>query len=260
MSLVAKRLQKAALKKADSTSDTGKKVIGVDLAKGEDKTVTQYVKVAKTGSNNALRDEVMKSFDMYQVGIESDLAQLKQFSSIEDKAQYKSEVLANNGYLEYIEQYKTAGANHPNMVLAWVFIWLVDLERWADVIALLPLMIEQQQPLPTRFKTTHWGTFVFDQLYDIGAKKLEKDLKGIVASKVVKTFTTFIDLYNENEWDIKEIVAGKVFAMAGKLEQKQMNFGNALTYYLTAQRINDGAGVKKVAKDLAKQLDIEIEI
>ena len=45
--------------------------------------------------------------------------------------------------------------------------------------------------------------------------------------------------------------------MAGKLEQKNLNDGNALFNYIKAQKLNDGAGVKKDARALGEKLGID---
>ena len=259
MSLVKKNLEKALTNKVSSSSKNEAKsnnkkrvVIGVDLAKASaDKTVIL---------NEGERTQIMKDFDMYTIGMNSDLAQLKQFSSIEDNHQYKSEALTNNEYLKYVDDYQASGANHPNIVLAWVFIWLVDLKRWSQALELLPLMVEQKQPLPTRFNTKHWGVFIADQLYTEGAIQLEKGLKSIQSSNIINPFYQLISLSEKGNWDLGEVVGGKTYAMAGKLEHVRFNYGNALHHYIVATKINDKAGVKKAARDIAKTLNIEIDI
>ena len=253
MSLVKKNIAKALAAKVGQTAS---------ISTATENTASSSVQPLNASTTNVdhARDKIMKDFDMYKIGIESDLAQLKQFSDLEQKHQYKREVLANNGYLEYIEEYQKCGANHPNLVLAWVFVWLVDLQRWNKVLELLPLMAEQQQPLPTKFNTKHWGTFVIDQLYDVGAALLEKSPKHTDVFPIIRPFYVLIELCELNKWDVNDIVKGKLYAMAGKLEHKRFNFGSALHHYVSATQINDKAGVKKVAKDLAKQLNIEIEI
>lgn len=259
MSLVKKNLAKAVTNTVISSSknvlksnDKKPVIIGFDPEKaGTDKTVIL---------NKGERTQIMKDFDMYGIGMDSDLAQLKQFSSIEDKDQYKSEALTNNEYLKYVDDYIACGANHPNIVLAWVFIWLVDLKRWSKALELLPLMVEQKQPLPTRFNTKHWGIFIADQLYTEGAIQLEKGLKSIQNSNIIKPFYLLIGLADKGNWDLGEIVGGKVHAMAGKLEHVRFNYGNALHHYIAATKINDKAGVKKAARDIAKTLNIEIDL
>jgi hypothetical protein len=259
MSLVKKRMAQALAENGSETtvktvaSDTKKKVIiGFDPAQaGSDKTVTL---------NKGERAQIMKDFDMYTIGMNSDLAQLKQFSTIEEKDQYKSEALTNNDYLTYVDGYVTSGANHPNNVLAWVFIWLVDLKRWSKALELLPLMVEQKQPLPTRFNTKHWGVFIADQLYTEGAIQLEKGLKSINSSKIISPFYQLIGLAEKGNWDLGEVVGGKTYAMAGKLEHIRFNYGNALHHYIIATKVNEKAGVKKAARDIAKTLNIEIDI
>jgi hypothetical protein len=259
MSLVKKRIAQALANNGSETTaktatdDTKKKVVvDIDLAKaGTDKTVIL---------NKDIRTKIMKDFDMYTIGMDADLAQLKKFSDIEDKNQYKSEALTNTPYLEYVDDYVASGANHPNSVLAWVFIWLIDLKRWNKALELLPLMVEQKQPLPTRFNTKHWGIFVVDQLYTEGVIQLEKGLKSIENSNIINPFYQTIALAEKGNWDLGEVVGGKLYAMAGKLEHIRFNFGNAIHHYIKAQIINDKAGVKKAARDIAKMLSIEIEI
>ncbi|WP_299002325.1 phage terminase small subunit [uncultured Shewanella sp.] len=201
-------------------------------------------------------------FEIMKAAIDADLAQLKTFNTLEDKAEYKRDAIKQNGYLAYCEHYLQSGANHPNIILAWVFIWLIDLQRYTEAFTFLPLLISQGQKLPTRFKTTHWGEFVIDQIYDVAVDKLSKtdeispeDLFNI--TEHVSTLTRF---FNEQAWSLNPIVSGKLFAVAGKLEQQQHNYGRALNHYQHATLLNDGAGVKKTARELAKHIGVEINI
>ncbi|PAJ72255.1 hypothetical protein CJF42_22130 [Pseudoalteromonas sp. NBT06-2] len=153
MSLVAKRLAKAAALRAEQKQQTEQqavqaKVMGVDMAKGADHSTSFTVTSAERPPN-------MMQFDLLKVAMEADLGQLKKFSDIERKAEYKSDALTKNDYLAYLNTYRKSGANHPNIVLAWVFIWLIDLKRWSQALEWLPLLIAQQQPLPKRFKRKH---------------------------------------------------------------------------------------------------------
>ncbi|MDO6426230.1 phage terminase small subunit [Thalassotalea sp. 1_MG-2023] len=229
-------------------------------ARQQGATIAQTQAVENNKPESDISNQVKAEFDMQKIGMEADLAQLKQFSTIEEKDQYKSEALKNNNHLEYVEKYVASGGNHPNIILAWVFIWLIDLKRWTKALELLPLMVSQQQPLPTVFNTKHWGVFVADQLYTEGALQLEKGLKSIEQTQITQQFIRFIALIEQQKYDLGDIVGGKVYAMAGKLEQVQHNYGNALKHYVTATSLNDKAGVKKSARDIAKNLNIEIDI
>jgi hypothetical protein len=198
---------------------------------------------------------------MLKVAMEADLGQLKTFSEIEKKAEYKSDALKVNEYLAYLETYRKSGANHPNIILAWVFIWLVDLQRWEQALKWLPLLIEQNQPLPKRFKREHWGELVIDELYDLGKAQLENELISQDDLRhAISYFNAVINQFDEGQWQINKVCQGKIFAMAGKLEQKNLNDGNALFNYLKAQKLNDGAGVKKDARALGEKLGIDTYI
>jgi len=259
MSLVANRLKAAALKAQQNTQSEQKavqaKVIGVDLAKGLDQSVSQLT------SASAERPYNMMQFDMLKVAMDADLGQLKTFSDIEVKATYKSDALKVNEYLTYLETYRKSGSNHPNSILAWVFIWLVDLKRWDQALEWLPLLIEQQQPLPTRFKRKHWGELVIDEIYDLGLSNLENEL--LTQEQLRQTLSYFnavISIFDKGNWQINQVCQGKLFALAGKLEEKNLNLGNALFNYLKAQRLNDKAGVKGNARNLSEKLGVEIDI
>ncbi|WKD23608.1 phage terminase small subunit [Pseudoalteromonas sp. KG3] len=192
-------------------------------------------------------------YQLYAAAIESDLAQLKTFADISDKATYKSEVLERQDYLGYINQYRLNGQNHHNKVLAWVFIWLVDLKRWDAVMDLLPLMIEQKQPLPTVFNTKHWAAFVIDQLYDDANYYLaESHQQGLY--DIGFTLRRLIFVVKNQDWAGLEVVGGKLYAIAAKVNKAQLNLGSALYFAKIAQSINDKAGVKTLLKELQKMI------
>nr|WP_231388451.1 phage terminase small subunit [Pseudoalteromonas sp. S8-8] len=181
------------------------------------------------------------------------MAQLKTFADISDKATYKSEALERQGYLAYINQYRLSEQSHHNKVLAWVFIWLVDLKRWDAVMDLLPLMIEQKQPLPTVFNTKHWAAFVIDQLYDDANYYLaESQQQGLY--DIGFTLRRLIFVVKNQDWSGLEVVGGKLYAIAAKVNKAQLNLGNAIYFAKIAQSINDKAGVKTLIKELQKMI------
>lgn len=242
MSIVKKHLAKAAGKQ------TGKQAV-------EHSQVSPGL-VSQTASNgNAPRE-----FDLFKAAIESDIAQLKTFSDRSDKASYKSEAIKKNDYLGYLTRYRDSGANHPNIVLAWVVIWLVDLRRWTEALSFLPLLIEQQQRLPANFNTKVWPTFFIDELYDDGNEHLKAGRDAIEQSNVMSLFNQVIGLFERDNWQTNEVVGGKLYAMAAKLEAETFNLGNGLNYCIKATLLNDGAGVKKLARNIAKQIGKEIQI
>ncbi|MCL1123309.1 phage terminase small subunit [Shewanella surugensis] len=253
MSLV-KKAQAAKAARLNSGVGNFKNVVVVDRSSTSDKTVTHKT-LQPIGAEQA-------SFEIMKAAIEADLAQLKTFNTLEDKDEYKSDAIKQNGYLDYCKNYQHSGANHPNIILAWVFIWLIDLQRYTEAFAFLPLLIAQGQKLPTRFKTPHWGEFVIDQIYDVAVDKLSNidDISAEDLLNITERVSTLIRYFNEQAWALNPIVAGKLFSVAGKLEQQQHNYGRALRHFLQATLLNDSAGVKKAARELAKKIDVEINI
>ncbi|WOC25864.1 phage terminase small subunit [Pseudoalteromonas sp. N1230-9] len=236
MSLVKKSLAKTASSVPNST-DT--------------KAPTAAVEAVQ--ANTPVTDNEQKEYPFFVAAIESDLAQLKTFSDIADKASYKSEALKRNDYLGYINRYRLSGQNHPNTVLAWVFIWLVDLKRWDAVLELLPLMIEQKQPLPTVFNTKHWPAFVIDQLYD-DANFYLSESKHDGLFEISFVLHRLINIVKSQNWTGLEVVGGKLYAITAKVDASLHNYGFAAIFAEQAQAINDKAGVKTLLKDLQKLL------
>ena len=223
------------------------------LAKSKSEVPKSAVKAsAPTKVNQSENKQTEYAF--FKAAIKSDLAQLKTFGDICDKADYKAKAIEKNDYLGYINQYRLSGDNHPNLVLAWVFIWLVDLKRWAQAIDLLPLLIEQKQPLPKQFNTKHWPTFLIDQLYDDANWYLQNECTVEDVAKIAFVLHRVIDATQHQDWAGSEIAGGKLYAITTKIEAAMHNYGNALRFGQIAQQINDKAGVKTLVAKLQKQL------
>ena len=236
MSLVKKSLAKTA-SVVPSSTETHAPTAAVDAAQ----------------VNAPVTNNEQKEYPFFVAAIESDLAQLKTFTDIADKASYKSEALKRNDYLGYIKRYRLSDQNHHNKVLAWVFIWLVDLKRWDAVLELLPLMVEQKQPLPTVFNTKHWPAFVIDQLYDDASYYLSQS-KANGLFDISFVLHRLISIVKDQDWTGLEVVGGKLYAMTAKVDASIHNYGFAAAFAEQALAINDGAGVKGLLKDLQKLL------
>ncbi|MBD1582792.1 phage terminase small subunit [Pseudoalteromonas sp. S16_S37] len=197
--------------------------------------------------------DTQTEYALFKAAMTSDLAQLKTFSDISDKADYKAKAIEKNDYLGFLTQYRLRGDNYPNMVLAWVFVWLVDLKRWNQAIELLPLLIEQKQPLPTVFSTKHWPTFLIDQLYDDANYYLQNSCTKNDLANMAFTLQQVIHATRHQNWEGSEIAGGKLYAIATKLEATQHNYGNAVRFGKIAQQINEKAGVKTLIEKIEKK-------
>ena len=229
----------------------------------------------QTAEVEAKRSELMQAFDHLKAVLETDLGQLKTFNNIKEKSNYKQKVLSKNGYLQYVQAYIKSGANHPNTVLVWVFIWLVDLKSWASAFELLPTLIKQQQKLPKRFNTPTFPIFLGDYLYDNGNELLSAGIKDIKRTDIRYWLRKFVEIAEGEHWldasiqtsqeidgqavsQVSQIILGKVYAMLGKLELACHNKGYALDYFISAQKTNEAAGVKTLRNKLATELDIHV--
>ncbi|WP_018692513.1 phage terminase small subunit [Algicola sagamiensis] len=239
MSLVRQQIAKARQTKSTAAQDKSKNTAS-----------PRHTEVPSTSNQ----------YDLLKAALESDLGSLKQIAEVEKKHAYKATALEKNGYLNYLNIYRDEGHDHPNTILVWVFIWLVDLQRWSDAFEWLPLMVSQKQKLPTKFSTQDWPTFVIDQLYDAGNAQLEQGREAILHSGILSHFCTFISLFESHSWSVASVVGGKLYAMAGKLHAAVLNDGNALDCFVKAQQLNEGAGVKKIARDIASKRGIELDI
>ncbi len=231
------------LRKQQEMLSNGKNEKSLVVAKNAIDSTNQVPNTADTGN---------KELELYGMAIDADKAQLKKFSTIEEKNDYKATALENTDYLGFIAQYLKSGSHYPNRVFAWLMVWLVDLGRWQQALTYLPVLVKQQQPLPTQFNTKAWTDFFIDQLYDAGNRALqaqqEQPMCDVLPSCILKVFTALI-LYIENEKPlVNDIVLGKLYAMAAKLEFEMYNFGNALIYSEKATQVNDKAGVKGLTK------------
>lgn len=209
----------------------------------------------------AQRSQIQQRFDTLKEVLNVDLAHLKAFETIDDKLAYKSSVLDKNGYFSFVHDYVKSGANFSNVILVWCVIWLVDLKRFSDALQLLPTLISQSQKLPTMFKTKNWLDFVGDYLYDHATTILLKGREAIENDDIRELLRNYLALCEEHEKHVHKIVHGKVYAVLCKLEFECKNMGYARNYGVKAELINDeGAGVKKFAREAAKLTGIEINI
>lgn len=224
------------------------------LAKAKGEVPTSIKSSAPATSKAQNRKSEHTEYAFFKAAIDSDLAQLKTFGDISDKADYKAKAIEKNDYIGYLNQYRLSGDNHPNLVLAWVFIWLVDLKRWSQAIELLPLLIEQKQPLPKQFNTKHWPTFLIDQLYDDANWYLQNSCTADELASMAFTLQRVIHATRNQDWTGSEIAGGKLYAIATKIEATLHNNGNAIRFGKIAQQINEKAGVKTLVEKLEKNL------
>lgn len=227
---------------------------------------SQAAPINEKGTEVIADDNVInanKELELYGVAIDADKSQLKKFSTIEEKHDYKAQAIENTDYIGFIAQYIKTGANYPNRVFAWVFVWLVDLGRWQQALNYLPLLVKQQQPLPTQFNTKEWTTFFIDQLYDAGARALhaqQDEPNAIAKSGIMKVFNTVIIFVEQEKPLVPDLVLGKLYAMAAKLEFEMFNFGNAFNYSQRATKVNDKAGVKGLTKKIIALIEANAQI
>ena len=207
-------------------------------------------------------DSLELSFQHLAEAMQADIGQAKQIKEREERRLFKAQALEQQGYLEQLEVYRQSGERFNNPVLAWVFIWLADLGRWRDVIKWMPVLLEQKQALPNKFERENWQTFVIDEIYDAAKVEIESDKFDVLKPSDIQAALYQLEAwFDELEWEhhVHAVVAGKLFRIIGEFETAYMNKGRALKAHLRAQELNDAAGVKGLARELAKDLNVDIE-
>jgi len=236
--------------------------IGVDKSNKADIDSSATVKADNTNTI-AIKPEL----ELFNASIDANLSQLKKFLTLEEKDKFKAEAIEKDEYIDYVDRYLASGEHYPNKAFTWIFIWLVDLGHWQQVLNYLPHLITQQQHLPKVFNTKEWTTFLIDQLYDAGSKELQEQQKinertpeVLSKSQIINVFNSLIAFVEKEKPVVNDVVLGKLYTMAAKLEYVHFNLGNSLNLCLKATKTNDKAGVKKLAKDIAKNINKNITI
>ncbi len=175
------------------------------------------------------------------------LDEMGDVEDIEDRLSYKAEAVKK--VEAFVTDYVESGVKYPNIVAVWMMVWLFDLGDIAKAIPLaLHLASQKIQKMPGKFKSNIY-TFICDYVYDWAAAKIEaNESAGPYLERVIKAIES-------DDWDVTNIVRGKMYAMYGKHLDALAEDEDALKAYERAMQLNPRAGVKKNANKLRAKLE-----
>jgi hypothetical protein len=220
-------------------------LIGVDMADGEDSTVTMNV------------DGVGKHlFEQLQAAMVTDIARIKTKPVLEDKQVLKRELLPN--YLPFVQAYVADGHNYPNDVAVQVMVWLFDVNDIENALKIgIYLVATGTNDLPEKFSRSLPG-FMSDEVYRWANAELKAER---TASPYLDEFVAFIDNSELIEtWELHPLVVSQCLNMLAKHKEREGKLAECIGLCERAEAVNpEGAGVKtmkeRVQKVLAKNTE-----
>jgi hypothetical protein len=184
----------------------------------------------------------------YQAALRLDLQKLKTVHDIAEKSGLKREMIKN--YLPFVQQYMSLGHCYPNDVAVRVMVWLFDIADDVDTAVKLGLLLAKQgcHQMPVEFNRPI-ECFICDALYDWASNELKEKRSALPYIQQIA------ELVN-SDWQVPDIVAGKVFAMLAKHLFEQQDYAGCIVWADKAEAVNPAAGVKTLrtkANDLLKK-------
>jgi len=178
--------------------------------------------------------------------LERDLELLSERDSVTEKIALKRQLLPN--YLPQVDAYLEAGMQHPNPLLVWCLIWLIDVEDIEQALKLAYIAIEQQQLMPERFKRD-LPTYVAEALHD-WAERQYKDQKS-----ADPYFSEVVKAVDSEHWPVGQIIVqGKLYKLAGLFAERNGELDEAVRWFERAMEANPKAGVKTRLEKLKAKL------
>lgn len=144
-------------------------------------------------------------YQLHDIALEQDLAQLKTFGRISDKIQFKQSVLLPK-YRPIAEQHLASKQVSQHLIFQYVVVWLFDTEQLDTAIEWALIAITQGQGLPIAKRT--WPAFIADEILIWSEREAEKGNSvepyfSVVFEKVV------------NIWRLNEALTAKYYKFAG---------------------------------------------
>jgi hypothetical protein len=187
-------------------------------------------------------------FEQLQAAMETDIARIKTYKTVEEKLTCKAELLP--AYLPFVNDYMKNGHDYPNSVAVQVMIWLFDTAQIEPGLTLgLYLAKVGQQNLPKQFDRD-LITFICDEVYDWAKFALADD------NSASPYLDTLVATSIEQKWDLHPAVMSKNMVMLAKHKNRLGEFNEAIALCDLAEQANPkGAGVKGLRKAAEKALE-----
>lgn len=154
-------------------------------------------------------------------------------------------------YLPVVKEYINGDDVFENTVLTQVLVWLFDCGEIGEALKIAAVAIEQEQPMPSRFKS-NVKTFVADSVMDWA--KAQFDSGNSVEPYFGAMLEDIID------WAIHDDIKLKYVKLAADIAHKDGDIDKALELCIQAEEIAPGkSGVKTRTKELEKAIALRDE-
>lgn len=216
----------------------------IEKQKASEKAKANLIDSEKSALEDMAKDNAQ--YNLLVQGMDNELKALSNVPSGSARLPEKERLIKI--YMPFVDAYLNAKEVYVNIILTQCLIWLFDLGRIVDALALAKIAIEQKQPMPKRFKST---------LKAFIAREVVQWAKKIYDSKEETSAEPYFSEMMEQvlEWDIHEQIKIEYLKLAAKFAIKKNELEEALALYKRAVEINpDFAKCKTAIKDLEKSI------
>ena len=190
--------------------------------------------------------EQKKNDSVLSASIEEDIKSLKSINSQTQRSQIKREQLIPK-YKDRVKQLQDAGDNKSE-ILGYYLVWLFDAEMMDDAMAFADYCINKNVKLPERF-ARDTQTFIADAIYAWSNKQF------IAGASSSPYFDTYLEKVINAEIDVSVDLAGKYYALAAFILEKNDDLEAALKMYEMAMDL--GTKVQTKYNKLQKRMEKE---
>lgn len=203
-------------------------------------------KAAPAATTSAARAKNRYDQTVTERQLERDLARLAETPDVSEKIALKKTLLPQ--YLTQVQAYRDRGAKHPNPLLVYCVIWLLDVEEIEQALALAECAIGQQQKMPAGFKRD-LPTFVTETVHDWAQQQYQSHRSAS------PYFDQVVEAVHSERWLVAQIIVqSKIYKLMGQFAERGGALTTALHWYQHAQTVNDKAGVKSRIDALTTRL------
>ena len=193
-----------------------------------------------------------KHLKLMEDALAQDLERVSAINSRELRQQLKRDELLPK-YLDYVQRYRDSGLSFPNSVVMQVLVWLFDTVQFEAGLDLANFAMEQNQPMPERFKRDV-PTFVADAVIEWA----EAEQK---AGRSPEPYLSDLLPRVDGEWQLTEQIPAKYHKLLGIRALDAREWTKAITHFEHATELHAAVGVgtrlegarKALAKELAEK-------
>ncbi|MBL4755855.1 MAG: hypothetical protein JKY52_19955 [Flavobacteriales bacterium] len=128
-------------------------------------------------------------------------------------------------YIEFIKGYIKNGENYLNLVLVTIIIWLLDTEDFESALELAMVAVEQDQPMPERFKRD-LATVVAETVFDWANEQYR------LKQSAYPYFEQITQILATDAWHVEQIIVhNKIYKLAAMFAERDGDDETALEWY-----------------------------